>query len=64
MKTIRTADFIKKIQSLGYTEGKNHNNGGHRIFVAKNRPPLAIPNHRELSPGTRRNIEKLIPDFA
>jgi predicted RNA binding protein YcfA (HicA-like mRNA interferase family) len=58
MKTVKTSDYVKQIEKLGYTE--RHHNGKHRIFVAAGKSPLSIPNHRELSPGVQRSLNKLI----
>jgi predicted RNA binding protein YcfA (HicA-like mRNA interferase family) len=55
----KTKEMIKFVQSIGYTE-KSKNGSSHRIFECKGKPVLSIPDHRELAPGTRRNIAKLI----
>ena len=55
----KTSDFLKEIENLGYQE-KTRKPGSHRIYTAPNRPTLSIPDSRELSPGVRRNLIKLI----
>ena len=54
-----TKDFIKKdILPLGYCQ-KKCNGGSHVIYECKGKPTISIPNHREIAPGTKRNILKL-----
>jgi predicted RNA binding protein YcfA (HicA-like mRNA interferase family) len=59
MEIKKTSEFIKEIGKIGYTESKK-NGSSHRIFKANNRPMLSIPNNREMAPGTKRNLVKLI----
>ena len=54
-----TKELIDTVKFLGYTE-KPKRGGSHRIFECRNKPTLSIPDHKELSPGTKRNIVKLI----
>ena len=55
----KTSDFIAHIKKMGYTEsGKN--GSSHRIFKASGHPVLSIPDCRELSEGTKRNLIKLV----
>ena len=53
-----TGELIKAVKSLGYIQGKN--NGGHLVFRKPNSPTLSIPEHKTLSPGTKRNILKVL----
>jgi predicted RNA binding protein YcfA (HicA-like mRNA interferase family) len=59
MKTQKTGDFIKWILGLGYTEKPSHG-GSHRVFKSPSGKIVSIPNHRELAPGTCRQITKII----
>lgn len=63
MKVKKYSDFVKLIRTLGYIETST-NGSSHRIFQAKNRPTLSIPNHNggkgEIAVGTRRDIVKLL----
>jgi len=59
MGITRTDKFIKVIREMGYTEAPK-NGSSHRIFKCNGKPCLSIPNNRELAPGTRRNLVKLI----
>ena len=60
-KISKTKDFIKIIQEVGYLE-QNKKGGSHRIFKCYNRSTLSIPDggKKILSPGTKRNLMKLI----
>ena len=60
-KISKTKDFIKMIQKMGYQE-QYKNGGSHRIFKCQNRSTLSIPDggKKVLSPGTKRNLVKLI----
>jgi predicted RNA binding protein YcfA (HicA-like mRNA interferase family) len=55
----KTKDFINFVQSLGYSEAPK-NGSSHRIFKCNGRPCLSIPNTRDIAPGTRRNLVKLV----
>ncbi len=56
----KTKDLLKIItRELGYTESRG-NGSSHLVFRKANAPSLSIPNTREIAPGTRRNIVKLI----
>ncbi len=59
MRARTTKELIEVVSELGYTE-KPANGSSHRIFRCSGRPTISIPNHRDLSPGTRRQISKLI----
>lgn len=54
-----TRELIKTVESIGYIE-KKKNGSSHRIFCKPGMPVLSIPDHKQLSPGTKRNIVKLI----
>ena len=54
----KTSKFIQVIKKLGYTYSRT--SGSHEIWEKPNKPPLSIPNHPELAPGTWRNLVKLI----
>jgi hypothetical protein len=59
MQFKKTSDFINWIQGFGYKEsGKN--GSSHRIFKAAGHPVLSVPDCRELSEGTKRNLIKLV----
>ena len=60
-KIYRTKDFIKIIQKIGYLE-QCKKGGSHRIFKCPNMTTLSIPDggKKVLSPGTKRNLMKLI----
>jgi len=58
--TIKKTDrFISEIKKLGYIESPK-NGGSHRIFRCEGKPTLSIPDNREIAPGTRRNLVKLV----
>jgi predicted RNA binding protein YcfA (HicA-like mRNA interferase family) len=59
MQATSTKELIDYCLSIGYTE-KKKNGSSHRIFSHANKPVLSIPDHKDLAPGTRRNIAKLI----
>jgi hypothetical protein len=59
LKIERTKDFIDAVTALGYTESPK-NGSSHRIFKCNGKPCLSIPNSREIAPGTRRNLVKLV----
>jgi len=54
-----TKELIDSVEYLGYHE-KPKNGSSHRIFVMPGKPVLSIPDHKELAPGTKRNLVKLI----
>lgn len=60
MKEIPTREFIKEIEKAGYHLDKSRRNDKHSIYEKAGCPPLAIPNHRTISPGVQRNIKKLL----
>ena len=61
MIAVKTEEFVKNvlIKQFGYDELK-HINGGHRNFIAENKPKVQIPRHKVLSPGVQREILKRI----
>jgi hypothetical protein len=60
MKEIKRDELIKEIESKGYKLDSNRKNDKHSIYVKSSCPPLAVPNHRIISPGVQRNIKKLM----
>lgn len=50
-------EMIKFLESQGYTIPKN---GNHLVCKCPGKPSVSLPNHKELAPGTKRNILKLI----
>ena len=59
MDVKKTSEFLKLIKGYGYQESPG-NGSSHLIYRAPNKPTLSIPNTRELSPGTKRNLLKLV----
>jgi predicted RNA binding protein YcfA (HicA-like mRNA interferase family) len=56
----KTKDLLKLIESLGYN--LTSRSGSHMVYRAENKPTLSIPDEREISRGTLRNIVKLIDE--
>lgn len=63
MRLKKTKNFIKYIQSIGYTQTKNSN--AHMIYKCRGKAILSIPSHgKEIATGTLRNLIKLILNEA
>jgi len=45
---------VRAFGHFGYAE--DHQTGSHIILYHGERPPLSIPNHRELAPGLLRGL--------
>jgi len=59
MSIKKTDKFLSEIIALGYKES-SMNGSSHRIFKHAELPTLSIHHKREIAPGTRRNLVKLI----
>lgn len=45
---------VKAFEHFGYA--LDHQTGSHIILYHPERPPLSVPNHRELAPGLLRGL--------
>ena len=45
---------IKAFCKLGYVE--DHQTGSHVLLYRSGKPPLSVPNHKELAPGLLRGL--------
>lgn len=59
MQIRKTKDFLNVLKSE-YQYTLSRQESSHMIFTCENRPTLSIPNERELSDGTKRNLVKLV----
>jgi predicted RNA binding protein YcfA (HicA-like mRNA interferase family) len=57
----KTSEFIKAIQSIGYTP-RSLKSGSHIVYTCQGKNPITIVDggHRTISIGVRRQIVKLI----
>lgn len=58
MKSVKLKDFLSKLSQLGVVYDRS-GKGSHRIYRLGDRIAV-IPQHREVSPGTQRDILKLL----
>ena len=58
MSEKKTTKFCNILESLGYFYDRK--SGSHMIYIGEGLPTLSIPEKREIAPGTRRDIVKLV----
>lgn len=52
---MKRRDLVKLLENAGYTFDRNN---GHSIYEKIDRPPIQIPNHREINEKLAKKILK------
>jgi predicted RNA binding protein YcfA (HicA-like mRNA interferase family) len=58
LKNARIKDFTRALENDGYILKRQESS--HMIYCKANAAPLSVPCHKNIAPGTWRNLSRLI----
>ncbi len=53
----------RELESAGWTLRRGSGRGPHDVYVKEGKPSISLPRHREIAPGTARNIRRSLSEF-